>query len=42
MSWMYYHIYHNVEKAKAELMKLFNLRVITKTYIAIWKQGFEL
>ncbi|KAI9260891.1 hypothetical protein EDC94DRAFT_610142 [Helicostylum pulchrum] len=42
MAWMYYHIYRNAEKAKSEIMKLFNLKVLTKSYISIWKPGFEL
>ncbi|KAI7893343.1 uncharacterized protein EV154DRAFT_501727 [Mucor mucedo] len=42
IAWMYHNIYQNSEKAKSELLKLFNLKVITKSYITIWKPGFEL
>jgi hypothetical protein len=39
---MYYHVYHNIEKAKAEIMKLVTLKTTVKNHINIWKPGFEL
>ncbi|KAF7726581.1 Histone transcription regulator 3 [Apophysomyces ossiformis] len=40
-AWMYYYVYKNPEKAKAELSQFFTLKTNTKSPISIWKPDFE-
>ncbi|GJJ73149.1 calcineurin-binding protein cabin-1 [Entomortierella parvispora] len=41
-SWILYHIYHDVERAKAEMLSLFQMKSNLKTLVsAVWKPEFE-
>ncbi|KAI8967147.1 hypothetical protein BDF20DRAFT_901944, partial [Mycotypha africana] len=42
IAWMYDQVYHDSEKAKTELMKLFIFKEKVRNYISIWKTSFEL
>ncbi|CEP09034.1 hypothetical protein, partial, partial [Parasitella parasitica] len=42
IAWMYYHVYHQIEEAKSELLNLFSLKGNSKYHVNIWKHGFEL
>ncbi|KAI8639579.1 hypothetical protein BD408DRAFT_371457 [Parasitella parasitica] len=42
IAWMYYHVYHQTEEAKSELLNLFSLKGNSKYHVNIWKHGFEL